>query len=95
MGTKQEIPLKDKRTSVQEIFTPVEISAQILGEIKRLAEKQFNTSIDRAVITVPAYFNDSARKDTIKAGELAGLEVMRILNEPTAAALTYGTEHTT
>ena len=95
MGTKQEIPLRDRRTGSQEIFTPVEISAQILGEIKKLAEKQFNTSIDRAVITVPAYFNDSARKDTIKAGELAGFEVMRILNEPTAAALTYGTEHTT
>lgn len=95
IGTNQEIPLKNMKTKNQEIFTPVEISAQILGEIKRLAEKQFKTSIDKAVITVPAYFNDKARKDTIKAGELAGLEVMRILNEPTAAALTYGTEHKT
>jgi len=93
IGTKQEIPLTNQHTKTQEIFTSVEISAQILGEIKRLAEKQFKASIDRAVITVPAYFNDNARKDTIKAGELAGFEVMRIVNEPTAAALTYGTEH--
>jgi molecular chaperone DnaK len=93
IGTNQEIPLKNQHTEVQENFSPVEISAQILGEIKRLAEKQFKTSIEKAVITVPAYFNDNARKDTIKAGELAGFEVMRILNEPTAAALTYGTEN--
>lgn len=95
MGTRQEIPLVNMKTGQQDVFTPVEISTQILSEIKRLAEKQFKTKIDKAVITVPAYFDDSARKDTIKAGELAGFEVMRIINEPTAAALTYGFETNT
>ena len=93
MGTSQEILLTNQKTEEKEVFTPVEISAQILSEVKRLAEKQFKQDIDKAVITVPAYFNDKARKDTIKAGELAGFEVMRIINEPTAAALSYGVQN--
>jgi len=93
MGTSQEIILTNQKTEEKEVFTPVEISAQILSEVKRLAEKQFKNDIDKAVITVPAYFNDKARKDTIKAGELAGFEVMRIINEPTAAALSYGVQN--
>jgi molecular chaperone DnaK len=93
MGTNQDISLRNQKTGETELFTPVEISAQILAKIKRLAEKQFNEAIEQAVITVPAYFNDKARKDTIKAGELAGLEVVRIVNEPTAAALSYGVQN--
>ena len=70
--------------------TPVEISAEILKELKRIAEWRMETTIAKAVITVPAYFNDAQRADTKRAGELAGLEVIRILNEPTAASLAYG-----
>ena len=70
--------------------TPVEISAEILKELKRLAEWRMETTIAKAVITVPAYFHDAQRADTKRAAELAGLEVLRILNEPTAAALAYG-----
>ncbi len=93
IGTNQEIPLFNPKTETTEVFTPVEISSYILEEIKSLAEEQFKTNIEKAVITVPAYFNDKARKDTIKAGELAGFEVMRIINEPTAAALCYGIQN--
>jgi molecular chaperone DnaK len=71
-------------------MTPVAISALILGEMKRIAEWRMETSITRAVITVPAYFNDAQRAATKHAAELAGLDVARILNEPTAAALAYG-----
>ncbi len=95
MGTKHEVTLYNEKKDSNEIFTPVEISSYILAEIKKLAEEQFKTNIEKAVITVPAYFDDRARKDTIKAGELAGFEVMRIINEPTAAALCYGTKHKT
>ena len=70
--------------------TPVEISAEILKELKRIAEWRMETTITKAVITVPAYFHDAQRADTKRAAELAGLEVLRILNEPTAAALAYG-----
>jgi molecular chaperone DnaK len=70
--------------------TPVEISAEILKELRRIAEWRMETTITKAVITVPAYFHDAQRADTKRAGELAGLEVLRILNEPTAAALAYG-----
>lgn len=69
---------------------PEEVSAEILKELKRIAEWRMGTSITKAVITVPAYFNDGQRAATKRAGELAGLEVVRILNEPTAAALAYG-----
>jgi molecular chaperone DnaK len=72
-----------------EQFTPQEISAMILRSLKDRAERELGTAVRKAVITVPAYFNDSQRQATREAGELAGLEVVRILNEPTAAALTY------
>jgi molecular chaperone DnaK len=71
-------------------WTPEEVSAEILKKLKRDAETALGETIDRAVITVPAYFNDAQRNATIKAGELAGLKVERIVNEPTAAALAYG-----
>ncbi|MCJ7826039.1 molecular chaperone DnaK, partial [Patescibacteria group bacterium] len=74
----------------QKQFTPQEISAKILGKIKADAEKYLGSPVTQAVITVPAYFDDSQRQATKQAGEIAGLEVMRILNEPTAAALAYG-----
>jgi len=72
------------------LFTPPEISAYILRELKTWAEKYFDDTVDRAVITVPAYFNDAQRQATKDAGRLAGLEVLRLVNEPTAAALAYG-----
>jgi molecular chaperone DnaK len=71
-------------------YTPQEISALILRELKRSAEAQVGQPIERAVITVPAYFSDAARQATREAGELAGFAVERIINEPTAAALAYG-----
>jgi molecular chaperone DnaK len=72
------------------VFTPPEISAFILRELKSWAENYFKEPVDRAVITVPAYFNDAQRQATKDAGRLAGLEVLRLVNEPTAAALAYG-----
>lgn len=70
--------------------TPEEVSAEILKELKRIAEMRLERPASKAVITVPAYFNDAQRAATKRAGELAGLEVVRILSEPTAAALAYG-----
>lgn len=70
--------------------SPEEVSAEILKELKRIAEWRLETEVSKAVITVPAYFNDGQRAATKAAGELAGLEVVRIINEPTAAALAYG-----
>src|SRR5215470_7730079 len=72
------------------VFTPPEISAFILRELKNWAEALFGEAVDRAVITVPAYFNDAQRQATKDAGKIAGLEVLRLVNEPTAAALAYG-----
>jgi molecular chaperone DnaK len=72
------------------LFTPPEISAYILRELKSWAERYFGDTVDRAVVTVPAYFNDAQRQATKDAGRLAGLEVLRLVNEPTAAALAYG-----
>jgi len=84
--------------SLSELHTsPVEVSAEILKHLKAVAERALEQSVSQAVITVPAYFNDAQRNATKRAGELAGLEVLRILSEPTAAALAYGldklTEH--
>ena len=72
------------------VFTPPEISSFILRELKNWAEQALGETVDRAVITVPAYFNDAQRQATKDAGRLAGLEVLRLVNEPTAAALAYG-----
>ena len=72
------------------VFTPPEISAFILRELRNWAEAFFGETVDRAVITVPAYFNDAQRQATKDAGKIAGLEVLRLVNEPTAAALAYG-----
>lgn len=84
---------KDGRSAIDidgKDFTAEEISAQILSKLKADAEKQLGTTITKAVITVPAYFNDAQRQATKDAGKIAGLEVERIVNEPTAAALAYG-----
>src|ERR1700752_2505976 len=71
-------------------FTPPEISAYVLRQLKRNAERFFGSPVTQAVITVPAYFNDAQRQATKDAGRMAGLEVLRLVNEPTAAALAYG-----
>src|SRR5437867_1811651 len=71
-------------------FSPPEISAMILGKLKADTEVRLGEKISQAVITVPAYFNDSQRQATKDAGKIAGLEVLRIINEPTAASLAYG-----
>src|SRR5579863_766839 len=74
----------------EKTFTPPEISAFILRQLKRNAERYFNAPVSKAVITVPAYFNDAQRQATKDAGRIAGLEVLRLVNEPTAASLAYG-----
>jgi molecular chaperone DnaK len=76
-------------------LAPQQVSAEILRKIKEYAESYLGETVDRAVITVPAYFNDSQRQATKDAGKIAGLEVMRIINEPTAAALAYGVDKNT
>lgn len=88
MGTDGSVELGGKS------YLPEEISALILGELKRAAEEHLGHPVSRAVITVPAFFNERQRLATQDAGKLAGLEVMRIINEPTAAALAYGAGQT-
>jgi molecular chaperone DnaK len=86
-----EGPHADARVQLRDqVFSIPEISAFVLQEMKVVAEQQLGTEVKKAVITVPAYFNDNQRQATKDAGRIAGLEVMRIINEPTAAALAYG-----
>ncbi len=89
-NVKRKMGTNEKVTALGKEYTPQQISAYILGKIKKDAEKFLGETVDKAVITVPAYFNDNQRQATKDAGAIAGLDVVRIINEPTAAALAYG-----
>ena len=88
MGTDYKVDIDGKK------YSPQEISSMILQKIKADAEAYLGETVTQAVITVPAYFNDSQRQATKDAGKIAGLEVLRIINEPTAASLAYGIDKT-
>ena len=88
IGTNQKVEMEGKQ------YTPQEVSAMILQYLKGYAEDYLGEKVEKAVITVPAYFNDAQRQATKDAGKIAGLEVERIINEPTAAALAYGIDKT-
>lgn len=90
-----KVEIEDPATGQKRIYSPQEISAMILQKMKKTAEDYLGQSVTEAVITVPAYFNDSQRQATKDAGKIAGLEVKRIINEPTAAALAYGLDKKT
>lgn len=87
IGTGEQIRLGKKT------FTPAEISAEILKYVKAYSSQHLGEEISRAVISVPAYFDDKQRREVVEAGNLAGFQVERIINEPTAAALSYGLDH--
>ncbi len=97
-GEMKQVPFKVEKASNADVkidaqgksYSPPEISAMVLQKLKKAAEDYLGSAVDKAVITVPAYFNDAQRQATKDAGKIAGLEVMRIVNEPTAAALAYG-----
>ncbi len=87
MGTQQSYLLGKKK------FTPISLSSLVLKELKRQAEKHLGYEVDQAIISVPAYFSEQQRAETIQAGEVVGLEVLRIINEPTAAGINFGLAH--
>ena len=89
MGSAEKVNIK----CINKSFTPQEISAKVLAYMKKYAEDHLGHKVEKAVITVPAYFNDAQRQATKDAGQIAGLDVVRIINEPTAAALAYGLEN--